>query len=415
MNLSRVLGCAILLLVPGLLIGAWVPLNLGTTADLYGAWFTPDGQTGYVVGQGRVQKTTDGGATWDSLTLQGSVGAVTFPVNADTGFATSSGGRVYRTINAGASWQLETTGVTIDLRGVCFPHNNLIGYVVGGETSGLIMRTTDAGRHWASQTVNDTGPIQGILFPEDTLTGYATGWSGVIHKTTDGGTTWQDQVSPPASYLSGVVFPVNAETGFVVGNAGTVLKTTNGGTDWVRLSTGTSQYLTSASFPTDADTGYVAGAGGTILKTTDGGSTWKGESSGVMTFLNQVHFPANCQVGYAVGRNGVMLKTTDGGAWIAEPGTEVAPGARPARASSRPNPFTARTLILYESPAGRPVTAEICDVSGAVVGHLALPGRAGEGVTWDGRDHLGRSLPGGIYLLKAASGNSVLLRVVKIP
>jgi photosystem II stability/assembly factor-like uncharacterized protein len=291
----------------------------------------------------------------------------------------------------------------------------LIGYVVGGETSGLIMRTTDAGRHWASQTVNDTGPIQGILFPEDTLTGYATGWSGVIHKTTDGGTTWQDQVSPPASYLSGVVFPVNAETGFVVGNAGTVLKTTNGGTDWVRLSTGTSQYLTSASFPTDADTGYVAGAGGTILKTTDGGSTWKGESSGVMTFLNQVHFPANCQVGYAVGRNGVMLKTTDGGAWIAEPGTEVAPGARPARASSRPNPFTARTLILYESPAGRPVTAEICDVSGAVVGHLALPGRAGEGVTWDGRDHLGRSLPGGIYLLKAASGNSVLLRVVKIP
>ena len=413
MNLSRVLGCAILLLVPGLLIGGWVPLNSGTTDDLNGAWFMPDGQTGYVVGQGRVMKTTDGGATWDSLTLQGSVGAVTFPVNADTGFATSSGGRVYRTINAGASWQLETTGVTIDLRGVCFPHNNLIGYVVGGETSGLIMKTTDAGRHWASQTVSDTAPLQCISFPENTLTGYTVGWSGVIHKTTDGGTTWQNQVSPPAMYLSDVVFPVNALTGFVAGNSGTILKTTNGGTDWVRLTTGTSQYLTSASFPTDDDTGYVAGAGGTILKTTDGGSNWAGESTGVSEFLNSVTFPANNQVGYATGRNGVMLKTTDGGAWIAEPGTEVAVGARPSRALASPNPFLTRTLILYESPAGRPVTAEICDVSGTVVGHLVLPGRAGEGVSWDGRDHLGRGLPGGIYLLKAASGDSVLLRIVK--
>jgi photosystem II stability/assembly factor-like uncharacterized protein len=414
MNLSKVLGCcAALLLVPGILIGGWEPLNSGTTEDLSGAWFMPDGQTGYVVGQGRVQKTTDGGATWDSLTLQGGVHSVTFPVNAETGFATSSGGRVYRTINAGASWQLETTGVRIDLRGLCFPHNNLTGYVVGGETSGLILKTTDAGRHWVSQTVNDTAPLEGVSFPENASTGYTAGWSGVIHKTTNGGATWQDQVSPPTTYLSDVVFPVNAETGYVVGYRGTVLKTTNGGTDWVQMTTGIVNYLNSASFPTGAETGYVAGDNGTIMKTTDGGLNWLSESSGVSEFLNCVTFPANNQVGYVTGRNGSILKTTDGGAWIAEPGAEVAVGARSPRTLARPNPFFARTLILYESPAGRPVTAEICDVSGTVVGHLVLPGRAGEGVTWDGRDRLGRSLPSGIYLLKAASGNSVLLRIVK--
>jgi photosystem II stability/assembly factor-like uncharacterized protein len=414
MSLSKVLGCcAILLLVPGILIGGWVTLNSGTTEDLSGAWFLPDGQTGYVVGQGRVMKTTDGGATWDSLTLQGSVHAVTFPVNADTGFATSSGGRVYRTIDAGASWQLETTGVTIDLRGLCFPHNNRVGYIAGGDTGSLILKTTDAGRHWVSQTVNDTAPIEGISFPVDTLTGYTAGWSGVIHKTTNGGTTWQDQVSPPTTYLSDVVFPVNAETGYVVGYRGTVLKTTNGGTDWVQMTTGIVNYLNSASFPNGADTGYVAGDNGTILKTTDGGSTWVGESSGVSEFLNSITFPANNQVGYVTGRNGSILKTTDGGAWIAEPGAEVAVGARPSLASARPNPFFARTLILHESRTGRPVPVEIYDVSGTVVGHLVLPGRAGEGVTWDGRDRLGRSLPGGVYLLKAAPGNSVLLRIVK--
>jgi photosystem II stability/assembly factor-like uncharacterized protein len=414
MSLSRVLGCcAILLVVPGILIGGWLPLNSGTTEDLSGAWFTPDGQTGYVVGQGRVQKTTDGGASWDSLPLTGSVGAVTFPVNADTGFATSSGGRVFRTIDAGASWQLESTGVRIDLRGICFPLDNQTGYVVGGETSGLILKTTDAGQHWVSQTVNDTAPLEGVSFPENTLTGYTAGWSGVIHKTTDGGATWQDLVSPPAMYLSDVVFPVSAETGFVVGYSGKVLKTTNGGTDWVQMTTGITHYLNSASFPTDDDTGYVVGDNGTILKTTDGGSNWVRESSGVSEFLNCVTFPANNQVGYVTGRNGSILKTTDGGAWIAEPGTEVAVGARSSQASAWPNPFFARTLILCESPTGRPVAAEICDVAGTVVGHLVLPGRAGEGVIWDGRDHLGRGLPGGIYLLKVAAGNSVLLRIVK--
>jgi photosystem II stability/assembly factor-like uncharacterized protein len=414
MNLSKVLGsCAILLLVPGILIGGWLPLNSGTTEDLSGAWFTPDGQTGYVVGQGRVQKTTDGGASWDSLPLTGSVGAVTFPVNADTGFATSSGGRVFRTIDAGASWQLESTGVRIDLRGICFPLDNLTGYVVGGETSGLILKTTDAGQHWVSQTVNDTAPLEGVSFPENTLTGYTAGWSGVIHKTTDGGATWQDLVSPPAMYLSDVVFPVSAETGFVVGYSGKVLKTTDGGTDWVQMTTGTTNFLTSASFPIDAETGYVAGDNGTILKTTDGGSNWQSESSGVSSFLNSITFPANTQLGYVTGRNGVILKTTDGGAWIADPGGEVAVGARPSRASAWPNPFFARTLILYESQTGHPVPVDIYNVSGTVVGQLVLPGRAGEGVPWDGRDRLGRSLPSGIYLLKAGSGNSVLLRVVK--
>jgi photosystem II stability/assembly factor-like uncharacterized protein len=413
MSLSKALGCcAILLLVPGILIGGWVPLNSGTTEELNGSWFMPDGQTGYVVGQGRVQKTTDGGASWDSLPLDGSVLAVTFPVNADTGFAVSSGGRVYRTIDAGASWQRETTGVTIDLRGICFPHNNMTGYVVGGEP-GLILKTTDAGRHWASQTVNDTLPLEGVSFPENTMTGYVAGWSGVIHKTTDGGATWQDQVSPPANYLMDVVFPVSAETGFVAGGFGKVLKTTNGGTDWVSLTTGRSDYLSGASFPTDAETGYVVFNNGMVLKTSDGGSNWLSESTGVTGTLHSIHFPANCQVGYVTGQNGVILKTTDGGAWIAEPGAEVAVGARQSRATAWPNPFTARTLILYESPAGRPVPVEIYNVSGTVVGHLVLPGRATEGVTWNGRDRLGRSLPGGIYLLKAASGNSVLLRIVK--
>ena len=108
------------------------------------------------------------------------------------------------------------------------------------------------------------------------------------------------------------------------------------------------------------------------MKTTDGGNTWHGESSGVTTFLNEVHFPANSQVGYAVGRNGVMLKTTDGGAWIAEPGARVALGARPARASARPNPFFARTLISYEPETDRPVPVEKYNVSGTVVGHLVL-------------------------------------------
>jgi len=77
-------------------LAGWIPLNSGTTTDLEDVCFPVDAVTGYAVGGGGlILKTTDGGATWDSLpgSHPGWQMAVHFPVDAVTGFAVASGGQ----------------------------------------------------------------------------------------------------------------------------------------------------------------------------------------------------------------------------------------------------------------------------------------------------------------------------------
>jgi len=116
-------------------LAGWIPLNSGTTTDLEDVCFPVDAVTGYAVGGGGlILKTTDGGATWDSLpgSHPGWQMAVHFPVDAVTGFAVASGGRIIKTTDGGATWEKESAGVALDLRSVCFPVDAETGYVCGG-------------------------------------------------------------------------------------------------------------------------------------------------------------------------------------------------------------------------------------------------------------------------------------------
>jgi photosystem II stability/assembly factor-like uncharacterized protein len=212
----------------------------------------------------------------------------------------------------------ESSGVTLDLRSICFPVNAENGYVAGGDPGeGVVLKTTDGGTSWAALSVNPGQPIAAISFPLDEGTGFAAGWAGTLLRTADGGNNW-DVLSPGvADDLNSLCFPNDPLTGFVTGSGGRVLKTTDGGANWFPTPTGTSDFLASVSFPTPT-TGYVVGASGDVYKTTDQGESWFLQPSGTAEFLNSVQFPVDDQTGCAVGRNGVIIKTTDGGGGVEE-------------------------------------------------------------------------------------------------
>jgi photosystem II stability/assembly factor-like uncharacterized protein len=150
-------------------------------------------------------KTTDRGNTWSYTSLSGLVNGIVdiHFFNKDTGIAVggtppdyfTGQGRVLRTTDGGATWQIvHTSAHTSELCWkISFP-SPLIGYVslesfrfTGPQ---YFLKTTDGGLTWTDMQFINSGSYdaEGIGFLNDT-----TGWIGgdpSNYKTTDGGLTW---------------------------------------------------------------------------------------------------------------------------------------------------------------------------------------------------------------------------------
>jgi hypothetical protein len=83
-----------------------------------------------------------------------------------------------------------------------------------------------------------------------------------------------------------------------------------------------------------------------------------------------------------------------------------------------PNPFSSRTTIQFSLPERTEVNLRVFDIAGREVRTLVdgpLPGQWHD-VVWDGRDDLGREVPGGIYFLRLGAEERVLTRkLVRLP
>ena len=312
----------------------WDTLSCAVKTSLTSVFFT-DSTTGYVVGgNGTILKTINAGVTWAmDTTGLGNLGVwddfqSIFFTDANTGYVAgpnygNNSGKILKTVNAGTTWAVIPTGITSGFNAVFFPDADT-GYALSATT---IFKTTNAGLNWSSLSKGTAQPNMTSVFFPDSATGYAVGtpmgnYPSVYLKTTNGGRNWTSLPNAPGFMVNSVFFTDN-HTGYVVDFNGHIYKTKNGGNNWSTLSSGTTYPLYSVFF-LDANTGFIAGGdpynmtnpGGIILKTTDAGVTW---TKTVLPYvLNSVYFP-DPGTGYAVGykltdHSGAVIKTTDGGA-----------------------------------------------------------------------------------------------------
>lgn len=173
----------------------WNSQSSGTSRRLFSVDFPGNAMTGYAVGDtGTIRKTTDGGATWVSQTsgITKMLLSVDFPVSALTGYAVGGSivpreaSALIRTTNGGATWDtLPGGGPPFRLNAVYFPVDDQTGYAVGD--SGIIVKSTNGGPNGYPQVSGTQNNLYSVHFPVDALTGYAVGAGGTILKTTDGG------------------------------------------------------------------------------------------------------------------------------------------------------------------------------------------------------------------------------------
>jgi photosystem II stability/assembly factor-like uncharacterized protein len=319
-----------------------------------------------------------------------------------------SGGMILRTTNSGSTWEIQTTGVSVNLLSMDFPVDRSTGYVVG--EGGTILKTTNGGQLWVQESTGTTRSLNAVCFPQGNSTGYAGGGWGTILRTTNGGQVW-DSVYGTSEDLYGLSFGTTS-IGFAVGGYGTVVKTTDAGNTWSESSVGEDD-LMGVCFPAGGLVGYAVGCdwwsdGATVWKTVDGGGNWarqlripNDEGLWSVSFIDN-------NIGYTVGGYGMILKTVDGGGIgiSEENGKPTSPGQRSVALRCSPNPFSSRTGISLSAPLAGARTASlgIVDASGRHVRTLLVePGI--RSMRWDGTDDSGRRLPTGVYFCRLVAGD----------
>lgn len=169
----------------------WVLLEPSFFSYLKSVMFIND-QTGWISGsmntQGKVAKTTNGGQNW-TVQLDNVFNAVNqvYFRNSQTGFA-SCYKKIYRTINGGANWDSVTVNTEVrDINCIVFV-TPLVGFAAASvySNSGGVLKTFDGGLNWYLQWANSPNSCNSIDFYGSDI-GWASLNSGILLTDNGGG------------------------------------------------------------------------------------------------------------------------------------------------------------------------------------------------------------------------------------
>ena len=207
-------------------------------------------------------------------------------VNAETGFIVGYNGEIYKTNNAGKTWQKQNSGTKSHLQSVFFLDEN-IGFASSGwgcfdvGCNGCVfLKTTNGGEKWTKEFVDDYWAIQNLHF-FDNQNGLAIFF------------TPQGSLAKPNTKYSYIA------------------KTSNGGDSWDIIDL--EIYYSTNKFYCFDNIVYIVGANQKIFKSKDQGNSWETIHTPIETWysVRNIHF-INENIGFIDGISN-FYKTVDGG------------------------------------------------------------------------------------------------------
>lgn len=272
-------------------------------------------------------------------------------VNTQVAWASGSGSTVLRTSNGGATWQkLTVTSETLDFRDIdAIDEKTAYVLSIGNGAASRVYKTTDAGTSWRLQFKNsdEKAFLDAMSFWDSEhglVIGDAVDGQFYILRTDDGGKNWR-RVPPGnlpraldnegAFAASGTNIAVGGKYDAWIGTGAAakarVLRTADGGRTWkiveTPLNAGPSAGIFSIAFR-DRRHGVIVGgdykkeaeAEHNLAFTSDGGVTWT-LGSGLSGFRSVVAYvPGSKTAMIAVGPAGADYSNDDGHTWSVIPG-----------------------------------------------------------------------------------------------
>lgn len=270
-----------------------------------------DGNTVWAAGNGgRVFRSVDGGATWAQFILGSNTLRAIHALGA-TVWAAGDSGKAYRSTTFGETWEtLSLSSTTTRFTALQFLDNQT-GFLIG--SSGTILKTTDGGATWDSKTPASIENFNALSF-RDSQVGFVVGKNGKVQRTSDGGETWAELSN--RAWEGKEIFSVSTKGNLVylTGEDGLAFKSTDGGNTWAALNFKTdSRSNVTGVFIQSADSVFFIGGGGFIRRTTNQDASYIWGEHELYAPLSHI-FIFNHQKGWAVSdKNNAVLRTTDGG------------------------------------------------------------------------------------------------------
>jgi len=241
--------------------------------------------TAFALGKaGAFAQTTDGGSDWSAGSVPTSAELIdaSFPTASD-GYALDIVGGLFRTANAGASWQPLDTGSTVPPEAILAPDARTV-LAVGPRG---MRRTADAG-----QTFDQ---VRSRAVVSAQLSGAAAAQTGgalfawgptTIARSVDGGASWTALPKPGATARArralrvGQVAFATAQVGLLYDSHSRVWRTADGGRHWTLLTSVGTQDVVGVAVESARSATLVSDAfdhvlGGYLLHTSDAGATWQ--------------------------------------------------------------------------------------------------------------------------------------------
>ena len=263
--------------------------------------------------------------------------------------STSSVADIFKTTNAGASWQGAGSGVPdADFSSIVVdPKNPNTIYAATFDDRQApqgIFKSTDGGNSWNQIDNGLSSPDVSnlIIDPVHTSTLYASA-GAFVFKTTDGGAHWNlsnNGIPTTVSVRGMAISPSNPSIVYATVSGRAVYKTTDGGADWAQAGGSFLQPLTAVVIdPTNPSIIYVGSdmdffdsTPGGVFKSTDGGASYQftnlQSSSGAFEITKLAIDSQNPQTVYASGTqfsSPTLYKSKNGGvSWDSlSPGIET--------------------------------------------------------------------------------------------
>ncbi len=278
----------------------------------------------FAKGEGRLYKSTDGGASWASLSTPGAyVSAFAIdPRNSNIVYAgfppddrdclPGSFGGIAKSTDGGETWSLPIIGICDVSTFAVDPSNSDIVYAGIYEAfhGWALWKSTNGGERWSLSLQDGLGPI--VIDPSNPQTIYAAAYGysefgdyiSRLYKSVDGGAHWNSLDAAPVGEMA--VDPNNSSTIYVAN--GSVYKSTDGGAIWKAI--GTESLNSALSLVIDPIHQNVIYAGTNedgVFKSTDSGATWSGFNDGLFYLtINSLAIDASGEFLHAGTQGGVF-------------------------------------------------------------------------------------------------------------
>jgi hypothetical protein len=275
---------------------------------------TLDGTTLVAATNGYLIKSTDTGTTWTTISAAGSKNWSAVAIN-DSGtviIAAESGGGLWLSTNSGASFTLQSNGVSTATSWYWLDTNASGSIIIASNQGTGVYISRDTGATWSSKSVTGASVIKAAYLSADgDKAVLMSSGNSTLYTSTGVFTAWTAQTGAGAvnSGTTAFGFSRDGQKILCMRNSSTAMaRTQNFGATWETVTAPTS-YAISMATSDDMSTIWLAPNGASSYYSTDYGATWTTKSSlGSFKFF---YISPNSQRWIAI-YNSLGLWTSDG-------------------------------------------------------------------------------------------------------